>query len=270
MNQLTVPDYLKDIMANDETQRQNAGLVSATTSVPRISLKGRRFKLINGDEEEKIQQDHLDVVILGVTPKDGNRNAKTYYKESYDPESAAPPDCSSMDGVRPDSWISNPVHDNCAQCPMNAWGSATGLSGKRAKACHDSKMLAVVKPKEIDGTVYMLKVTVSSLKQLTKLGKELMAMNAPMSAAVIRISFQDTDFPAIEFKILGFLNEEVGKKAIARSNKREWDESVSLPPPAQQTSAEPEQNVQNERPKPEERKASAPSDIDDILEGWGD
>jgi hypothetical protein len=218
--EIVVPDYLKDLV--DESQVQSEFLISSAESVPRISLKGGRFRLIeDGEVIEKIN-DEMHIVILGVQPE--RAMAKTYYKGKYNPDDSSPPDCSSNNGVTPDMWVSNPQNDKCQGCEQNAWGSAVALSGGKAKACRDSKRLMVVKAQDIMGIIYILNVTVSSLKNLSAYGKLLVQHSVPMAAAITTISFDDdSDFPKLEFEFMGCLKEKHGTKALVRSGEKEWD-----------------------------------------------
>ena len=60
--EIALPDYLKDMM--DDTSSQ--GLISQTSSVPRISLKGQKFRFIVDGEEVKRINDEFHAIILGV------------------------------------------------------------------------------------------------------------------------------------------------------------------------------------------------------------
>ena len=105
-NEIVVPDYLKKMT---EDQESGASLVTSTSSVPRISLKGRQFRFIIDGDETKKKSDAINVVILGAQPEQGM--SKTFYAGKYDPSDTAPPDCSSSDGIKPDHWINNPQSD---------------------------------------------------------------------------------------------------------------------------------------------------------------
>lgn len=277
-NELQVPDYLKGIV---ETQQSDASALQGTvSSVPRISLKGQKFSfIIDGDVEDKTR-DPINVVIMGVQPDMPRLMCKTYYADGYNPEDSGPPDCSSSDGIKPDEWVSAPVSTSCATCEMNKWGSAISkMTQKKAKACRDSKRLYVVKADEIqNGTIFILNVTVSSLKALSEYGKYVGSHNIPLSAIVTKISMdEDSDFPRIDFEMLGFLNEANGTVAMERSSKKEWD---SNPKPALESSQENKPSLTDQRSEQEPVEAKqensdgkdAPviKDIDDILDQWGE
>jgi len=78
--------------------------------------------------------------------------------------------------------------------------------------------------KEADiATLYALGVPVTSLKSLAEFGREMKQMNVPISAAVIDVIMDDdSEFPQISFKCVGFLTEDSAKKAVTRGEKAEW------------------------------------------------
>lgn len=220
-NQVVIPDYLKAYMDSGAVNNDTDALTSIKTSVPRISLKGKRFKFVNGDDESK-SAESIEAVILAVEPP-GALMAKTFYREGYNPNDTSPPDCASSNGITPDPWIEEPQSDRCSNCPQGMFGSAKSMSGKKSKACKDSKTLWVAKPDDIDGIVYGLKVPVTSLKNMSEFGRQMKADNVPLSVAIVQLSMdQDNEYPLLQFKRLGFLNAETGPKAIARSESREW------------------------------------------------
>lgn len=218
--QSNLPDYLKAYMDQGASTDANS-MADVKVSIPRVSLKGKRFKFINGEEESK-GADTIHVAILAVEPP-GQLMNKVFYKGGYNPNDTAPPDCASSNGLNPDSWVSEPQAELCARCPNNMFGSAISMAGKKAKACKDSKILWVAKPDDVKGTVYGLKVPVTSLKQMGEYGKLVKSLGVPLAAIVTELGMdQDNEFPLLEFKNVGFLNQEAGIQAIERSTQREW------------------------------------------------
>lgn len=265
-----VPEYLKKFMDQGGTKDADS-MASASVSVPRISLKGKKFQFINGDEESK-KADEIHVVILGVDPE-GPRMIKTFYKSGYNPADTAPPDCSSSDGVRPDSWVQNPVSDSCNGCPKNVFGSATSPTGKKTKACRDAKRLWLAKPDDVAGTVYGLNVPVTSLKDMAEYGKEIRSANLPLSAVITRMYMdEDSEFPKIHFQRVGFLNEETGLKAIERNESRDWMASINLrnalpAPESSNQKALPEKVIDSNSIDAEPTKVSSKA-VDDVADQW--
>jgi hypothetical protein len=87
------------------------GGLSSGNSFPRISIKGARFRIVEGDTETVLDSTNLDVVIVGANP----RLSKTWYAKQWDANAEATgPDCFSLDGVSPDPEATDPQNDLCA------------------------------------------------------------------------------------------------------------------------------------------------------------
>lgn len=264
MTTIQVPDYLKSVSAPE-----SSSMISSGISVPRVSLRGSKFRWIKDGEEVNVQTEDIDIIILGVEPLNGM--SKTFYINGYTPGSDDPPDCTSWDGIRPDPRSNEPQSDLCANCPQNKWGSAKSISGKKAKACKDSKKLIIVPANEMYGEYYILTVTISSLKALSEYGKWLAENNLPYSAVITSISFIDSDFPQIKFAFKSFLEEEDGKKCIAISQKRSWsaDFNNTLPKGSGQKS------IPSNAKQPDATKNDSPVEVnktkkstDELLDEW--
>jgi len=288
---LDMPEWLISLVEGGQVQSNAEQLISSISSVPRISLKGQKFRFIENGEEVKKESDKIHVVILGVQPEHGM--AKTYYEKPYSGENE-PPTCSSWDGIRPDSWITTPQSDLCATCKWNKWGSAVSKSGGKAKKCRDSKILMVVDPRDIEnGTIYLLNVTVASLKNLSNFGKTLARHKPPipLESVITTITMdEDSDTPLLHFHPAGILKQESGMKAIERARKKEWNEELLLEHRREAIAAleSPESVVGNadqesapfdtkpvkieEKPaeqlKTEETTATGDEDIDALLSKW--
>lgn len=258
--QMVVPDYLKGVQTNADEMVSGVG-----SSVPRVSLKGRRFRYIDGDEEIKADGPE-DVVILGVEPRNGL--SKTWYEKAYNPNSADPPDCSSWDGVRPDSWVNKPQSKACASCPQAQWGSATSMSGKKAKACKESKRLIIVRADDIEGTQYVLTVTISGLSALSTYGKWLAQNQLPFSAVITTIDFADSDFPELTFEFKEFLEEEDGKACMSIAEARPWDSMIASSPALPDNTAGQQPQLTEKVPLPTEPPPTSTKDVNDLVDNW--
>jgi hypothetical protein len=139
------------------------------------------------------------------------------------------------------------------------------MSGKKAKACKESKRLIVVEPDDITGAHYILTVTIASLKNLTEYGKWLAANQLPYAAVITELSFdEDADYPLLHFKFKSFLEEEDGIKAIELSQERSWasenSQKAIMNAPEEKKELPPAQ----ENPKsPGKRKST-----DELLDSW--
>ena len=264
--EIVLPDYLKELVDNSA-----AGMVSGSGgSLPRVSIRGRQFRFVIDGTEDFKQTEPINVVILGVVPEQGM--AKTFYLDGYQPGSSDPPNCSSFLGVKPDSWVDNPQSDTCVNCDHSKWGSATSMSGKKSKACKESKRLIIIKADDLKGKEpikYVFNVTVASLKALTNYGKFLIANRLPMSAIITNISFADSEFPQVEFNFASVLNEQFGTKALSIAEKREWmDGQIEAPKPPPEITCSQESNAKTSKaPKTSKVSESVSEDLD--LDNWG-
>lgn len=283
-----IPEYLKKYMATAEAPAASSdadSMASSSMSIPRISLKAKKFRWIDQGEEVKAEP-VTHGVILAVEPEAG-KFVKTYYDGPYSPGDTSPPTCTSSDGVRPDQWVTTPQNDLCATCKWNVFGSATSLKGKKAKKCRDSKRLWMVMPEAIDGTVFGLNTPVTSLGALSDLGKKIKETGLPLSAAVIKMSMhEDESFPIVLFELAGWLNEKSGEEAIARNQAKNWQGVLKeLNPPVQtallnKPASAPSQSSQptpgSTRAPPSqgttiegEHQPAKSNDMDAVLKTWG-
>jgi hypothetical protein len=182
------------------------GGLSSGNSFPRISIKGARFRIVEGDTETVLESTTLDVVVVGANP----RLSKTWYAKQWTPDSEPQsPDCFSLDGIGPDAESKDPQNDVCASCPQNAWGSKVTPQGQEIKACADLKRLAVVSADDPSGPVYLLSVTPAALKGLNQYQKELSVRGIPPEIVKTRVSFDtDASFPKLKFTFGGFLEAD--------------------------------------------------------------
>lgn len=201
-----VPTHLAQRVGVPSVLAQSlAGGIGSGESTARISIKGSRFRIVEGGTETVLDTTNLDVVVVGANP----RLSKTWYAKAWTPDSEpASPDCFSMDGVSPDPSSTEPQNDLCASCPQNAWGSKITPQGKQIKACSDQKRLAVVSADDPTGPVYLLSVTPAALQGLGKYQKELSLRGIPAEIVRTRVSFDtDASFPKLKFDFGGFLDE---------------------------------------------------------------
>jgi hypothetical protein len=248
-------------------------IASNDISLPRISIRGRQFRFIENGEEIAKQTDPINVVILGVVPENGM--CRTFYIDGYQPGSTDPPDCSSWYGIKPDPWCNSPQSEICAKCPQAVWGSAVSMSGKKAKACKDSKRLMLINANDIKNTksnIYIFNVTIASLKALSSYGRFLISNNLPMAAVITQIEFVDSEFPQVRFEFKGILSETLGLRMLERSSKKEWDwtesESTMIeakPVPA--IEAKPVPAIEA-KPVPTVETDTETESIDDLLNNW--
>jgi len=182
---------------------------------PVLSIRGKVFRIrAEGTEQAYIDPvSKLPVPFLDTVLINGSRTlAKSYYKEGFTEGDNNPPDCWSLDSVRPDPTVVNKVNPTCQDCPMNAFGSRITPAGKAAKACSDARRICVTLPHSLadkEPRTLMLRVPQSSLKNL-KGYVELLARNGyEPTGCVTRLNFDYTEaFPKLQFNFVGPVTNE--------------------------------------------------------------
>jgi len=249
---IQIPAHLAKRIGQPSALAQSiSGGLAGGSDFPRISIKGSRFRIVEGGAETVLDSTTLDVVIVGANP----RLSKTYYAKQWTPDSEpSSPDCFSLDGIRPHVESTSPQNDVCAGCPQSAWGSKVTPLGQQIKACSDLKRLAVVAADDPSGPVYLLQVTPAALKGLNAYQKELSMRGIAAEIVRTRISFDtDASFPKLKFGFGGFLDEDTmlavddlfgSDKVKEITGEATGSEPVAIPAPA---------------PRPSPVKAAAPA-----------
>lgn len=233
--------------------------------VPRISIKGSRFRIIEEGTENILNTLVLPTVIVGALPD----VYKVWFSKQWSPEDEpTQPDCMSFDGKAPDSSAPNPQSDLCATCAHNAWGSKLTPMGTQTKECSDNKRIAVVSADDVSGPVYLVQVTPAALRGLNDYRKILSNRGIGVEMVITNLGFDTTaSFPKLTFAFGGFLSAEdqtVVDKRVGSSEVKEITgekptfntkqiAAVSQPTPV----AKPAQPVAAPAPKPAPAPAPA-------------
>jgi hypothetical protein len=111
---------------------------------------------VNGTEISKTPTNKLEVVIVNAS----KHISRTFYAKAWDPKGdAAPPDCWSNDGEKPDASCKEPQHNTCIGCPQDINGSGQG----NTKACRKNRRIAVALASDLDGDVYQMTLQSKSI-----------------------------------------------------------------------------------------------------------
>lgn len=205
-----------------------------SSGYPVISIKGSKWAIKRGDDkynikdEEGMQSPYIDVIIVKSSPVIN----KVFYASKYTEGDDSSPDCFSNDGVAPSPESTSPVCATCATCPKNEWGSRITEAGAQAKACQDSKRMAVLlvgrHPKEIDFAPALLRVPATSLKAFATYSNNVIKKGLPVSAVVTRIKFDDdAAYPKLCPTPLRPIDAELAQLLIQYKNDDIVDEIIS-------------------------------------------
>lgn len=179
-----------------------------------IGYKGRNWRIKYRGEDELLKDDRgvpmatLDVVIVGIS----QAISKQWYDKKYAEGDNEAPDCFSVNGIAPDRSSPKLQCATCAACPQNVWGSRVTDNGKKAKACADTRRIAVVpygdEENETYGGPMLLRLPPTSLAGLARYGAELARFSAQPYMVRTQLGFDyDVAYPLLTFKAAGWLDD---------------------------------------------------------------
>lgn len=209
-----LPAYLAK---RDSLPDINRDVVTAA-AYPTMSIMGGKFALVRDgmrttlmkpppDEDEAVQK--IEMAVLRA-----NMHSRVFYMKKYEEgdSTSAPPDCYTMDGVKPAAGVPNKQADHCATCPHSVWGTGNTEKGT-GRACSDTPRLAIAAPDNLDD-VYLLRVPPASIKNWKEAVKIAKTRNIPYNALVYRVSFdKEASAPVLLFRPVGLLSDEAYGKA---------------------------------------------------------
>lgn len=178
---------------------------------PVLSIKGKVFHIKQGGEATLVTQPNsedpatsLEVVLV----KANKHISKVFYATGYTEGSDAKPTCYSNNGEQPEADSEEIQSDKCATCPQNQWGARITDDGRKAKACSDSRRVAVAPAGDLSN-VMLLRVPAASLRPLSDYGKALNKRGVPYQAVVTKLSFDHTvAHPLLKFAPVAALPED--------------------------------------------------------------
>lgn len=225
-NSLISGDLMNELM---ETNKRLMG--SGGGGMPRISIRGGRFRLIEGGEQVSVSKsDTMNIMVVEAASI-----SRTYYEGTYDPENPAPPTCWSQDSQVPSPDVPEDQRKaaRCADCPMNIKGSGQGQS----RACRFAQRLAVMLEGDEDDKVYQMQIPATSIFGEAK-GKDmgmqayvkfLHARGAPIQAVMTEMRFdEDSETPKLFFKPARALTEDEVQVVLEKRKSPEVEEALTL------------------------------------------
>lgn len=211
--------------------------IAPRVTINQLSYKGKVWRRIVDGEEIKITRKNADgdsepVPIVGLVVLDHNKGrSRAYYEGDFVEGENKAPRCASMDGIKPDAGIAEPIAATCASCPNAVKGSKITESGKQTTLCAANKRIAVV-PVTAIGThpVLLLRIAQTSVWDKNNPHEAqgwyawdqyldlLRARGAKNTAAVeTRVKFDmDKAYPKLLFSAARWLNEDEAKAAKQR------------------------------------------------------
>lgn len=193
-------------------QAVNSALTQGISAgFPVVSIKGKVFHLVRGDERTLItkpgEEDpapSLELVLLAANPD----LSRTYYSKGFEEGSTDKPTCYSNDGKTPAGDAMSPQAKSCAACPHSVYGSRISENGSKGWACSNFRRLAVAVSDRLDDPM-LIRVPGASLKALASYAKELDGHGYAFTEVVTKIGFDySVAHPALVFKAAGLVPPE--------------------------------------------------------------
>jgi hypothetical protein len=235
-NPSNVPSFAKNA-ALSATTLALAGGVPTANGMKRVSIKGGVFRLLAGGKEvASIEDRHLDVIVVKAAPK----VSRIFYAGSYDKDAAAaPPDCTSGDGEKPDAGVRNPQASSCAACPQNIAGSGNGNS----RACRYQQRLAVVLANNPEGDVLQVTLPATSIfgkeegdkRPLQAYARAMAAQTPPVNldSIVTRMKFDTkAESPKLIFAPVRWLTNDEYEIVQTQGASKDAEKAVASTPAA--------------------------------------
>lgn len=202
-----LPTYTDDDMKAIDVGKAN--------TLPRISIQGSVFSLVNGTSMTPLGT-QIVCLILGSSgtfdkDKEISCDSKRYYKTAYTGDKGIAPDCASINGITPDSTIESPMCTKCTGCPMQVWGSKKGYKGGKAKQCADYRRLAIcIMHKDGSHDIYQLDIPTVSLANIREYSAKLTNVyRVPLDSATVTLTIGVIDgIPQITFKEFKALSDK--------------------------------------------------------------
>jgi hypothetical protein len=220
--QMLPPSFgpVSTVFGNDSGDKLSHGI---SASFPILRIKGKVWSITRGSEEPVIlmrpgndgPRNSLDVVILAAS----QYVSKVWYEHGFEEGATAPPDCFSANGIVPDPSSTKKQCDTCAACPQGKWGSRITPQGKKAKACADSKRLAVAPLGDIRNEAFggpmLLRVPAASLAALAQYGDGMSARGYEYYTIGTKIAFEATEaFPKLAFEPIRPLKDDEAQSVL--------------------------------------------------------
>jgi hypothetical protein len=188
-----------------------------TIGYPVLRIKGKVWSITRGGNEPHVlmrpdgdgPRNSIDVVILAAS----QYVSKVWYEKGYEEGATNPPDCFSANGIVPDASSSKKQSNACATCPQGKWGSRITPAGKKAKACNDSKRVAVSPLGDIRNEAFggpmMLRVPAASLTDFGNYGDGMDARGYKYFTIGTKMSFDAGEsYPKLIFEPIRPLNDD--------------------------------------------------------------
>jgi hypothetical protein len=207
----------------DDLPKNDKLSTGISVGYPILRIKGKVWSITRGSNEPHVlmrpdgdgPRNSIDVVLLAAS----QNVSKVWYEKGYVEGSTDAPDCFAPNGVVPDASSPKKQSNTCASCPQNAWGSKITPAGKKAKACQDSKRVAVSPLGDVRNEAFggpmMLRVPAASLTDFANYGDGLDAQGYRYFTVGTKMSFDPNEaYPKLVFEPIRALEDHEAEAVV--------------------------------------------------------
>ena len=256
------------LVKSDAFQRMmelNKKLSGGGGGIPRISIRGSRFREMIGGEQVRVNSSgSMNVVVLGASAI-----GRTYFEGEYKEGESAPPTCWSADGDTPSRDVPAKQRKStaCRDCKMNIKGSGQGDS----RACRFHARIAVAIEGQLD-KVYQMQLPATSLFGEAKDGKMgmqsyvkfLSANDMAITALVTQIYFdEDQTAPKLYFKPVRPLDEDELDLALDMMEHEDVQTAITMTVHVKEEEGDADDGEEEEEEKPAPKKKPKPAPVEE-------
>lgn len=215
-----------------------------------ISTKGGHFSIdgvtVKGD---KIKAVVVDSIFLN-----------TWYEKPWDPSEPATPACYAFGvtakGMSPHEDSEQPQHENCAECPLNKFGTANVGSGK-GKACKNQRRLALILEEDLEdpeARMWLLNISVTSCKAWGGYVSQIVdTYNKPTCGVLTELELFTAKGKTYAQTSFAFERElDLAEMKAVLPRRKEAMKKLTLPFPKFE-----EEEEEEEKPKPKQKLADS-------------
>jgi hypothetical protein len=168
-----------------------------------IKFRGVEMPLMRKDPDgSEFPRPTIELVVV----KSSDVMSKVYYKNGFKEGSSDAPTCFSTNGYTPDASVTpeGKQSDRCQSCKQNVFGSRITENKRKAKACADSKRLAVTPAADMLNEDYggpmLLRIPAASLSVLASFETDMKRCGFPYYSFVMRVGFDPKEsYPKFTF-----------------------------------------------------------------------
>lgn len=263
------PEWIRNEFSAELAQELGEGV---GMRFAQLTFRGKVWRVVDSKGVESVIKDDggSPVNVVKMVILRGNAHfTRRYFDGPYKEGDSNPPDCWSLDNIKPDISVQNKQNPICVTCPKNAWGSKQTENGSRGKACGEYRRLAVVPEWQLSDAepeIHLLSVPPGSLRMLKEYNDLLAKLRLNSWHLITKVGFSTDNLFELDFKPTTLLAEQFAPKIrtlksspVVAEVLQVEEEKVRIPGQQAVDPQEPAQAPQEPQPAPQAPPAPEPA-----------